>query len=189
MNANADGGDGFLLMDRVESCHNAIRVVCQAEKHPLNPVLPLGDIHEWDSTHCAPWSSQTVIYDDEDQLFKAWYAGSDMGDRPAGGPRATPSARTVSTGTSRCWGLHEYNGQHPEQHRASPDADRSSRTTLPSPIPPGSGTRASSAFIQLRCRSPPTVEHGARATFSPGRHPLDGRAPEFDLAAVGRPSA
>ena len=80
MSANPASHDGILLMDRLESRHNVVRAVCQAEKHPLNPVLPLGDIQEWDSTHCAPWSSQSVIYDEDDKLFKAWYAGS---NRPA----------------------------------------------------------------------------------------------------------
>ena len=78
MNTNAGSADGFLLMDGIESVHHVTQTVCEAEKHPLNPVLPVGDSHEWDSTHCAPWSSPTVIYDDEDGLFKAWYAGSDI---------------------------------------------------------------------------------------------------------------
>ena len=78
MNTDAGSADGFLLMDGIESVHHVTQTVCEAEKHPLNPVLPVGDSHEWDSTHCAPWSSPTVIYDDEDGLFKAWYAGSDI---------------------------------------------------------------------------------------------------------------
>ena len=54
MNTKKNSGDGFLLMDGVESTYHVTQAVCQAQKHTLNPVLPLGDIHEWDSTHCAP---------------------------------------------------------------------------------------------------------------------------------------
>ena len=46
MNTNQGSGDGFLLMDGVESTHHVAQAVCEAEKHPLNPVLPLGDTHE-----------------------------------------------------------------------------------------------------------------------------------------------
>ncbi|MAG37608.1 MAG: hypothetical protein CL878_15345 [Dehalococcoidia bacterium] len=68
----------FLDMDAVETTHNVAQRVMTATKHPENPILPLGDIHEWDSTQACPWASRSVIYDDEDGLFKCWYMGTDL---------------------------------------------------------------------------------------------------------------
>ena len=82
--------------------------IVEAQKHPLNPVLRLGDIHEWDSMRASPWASRTVVYDEEDSLFKAWYYGSD--GQP--GPHRTGYA---TSGDGARWekpalGLYEYNG-------------------------------------------------------------------------------
>ena len=33
----------FLDLADVESRHNVVQAVCEAEKHPNNPVLPVGD--------------------------------------------------------------------------------------------------------------------------------------------------
>ena len=55
--------------------------VVPAAKHPGNPVLPLGDVHEWDSLRAAPWGARTVLYDDQERLFKAWYLGKDLEHR------------------------------------------------------------------------------------------------------------
>ena len=68
----------FLDMQEVAELLNVRRSVVEAEKHPLNPVLPLGDIDAWDSIKAAPWESRTVIYDEEEGLFKAWYGGIDL---------------------------------------------------------------------------------------------------------------
>ena len=65
-------------MDAVETVHNVVPRVMTATKHPDNPLLPLGDIHEWDSAQAAPWASRSVIYDEEDRLFKCWYHGTDL---------------------------------------------------------------------------------------------------------------
>ena len=47
MNTDAGSADGFLLMDGIEDVYHVAQAVCEAEKHPLNPVLPVGDSHEW----------------------------------------------------------------------------------------------------------------------------------------------
>jgi hypothetical protein len=78
MDTSAGSRDGFLVMGGVESTYHAVQRVCEAQKHPNNPVLPLGDVHEWDATQARPWASPTVIWDDEDRVFKAWYSGSDV---------------------------------------------------------------------------------------------------------------
>lgn len=70
--------DGLLLLDNIESTYHLSHRVCEADKHPNNPVMPLGDLHEWDANQARPWSSPTVIWDDEDRVFKAWYSGSDL---------------------------------------------------------------------------------------------------------------
>jgi hypothetical protein len=71
-------GDRLLFLDRTlpGDHHNVARRVVRAEKHPANPILPLGDLHEWDSLRAAPWEARTVLYDAEDRLFKAWYQGA-----------------------------------------------------------------------------------------------------------------
>ena len=77
IDTSAGQRDCFLLLDGIESTYHLSHRVCEATKHPNNPVLPLGDLHEWDATQARPWSSPTVIWDDEDRVFKAWYSGSD----------------------------------------------------------------------------------------------------------------
>ena len=77
INTSTGQRDGFLILDGIESTYHISHRVCEATKHPNNPVLPLGDLHEWDATQARPWSSPTVIWDEEDRVFKAWYSGSD----------------------------------------------------------------------------------------------------------------
>jgi len=68
----------FFDMAEIEERHNVVQRVMKATKHPSNPVLPLGDVHEWDSGQARPWESRSVIYDEEERLFKCWYAGTDL---------------------------------------------------------------------------------------------------------------
>lgn len=101
----------FLDLEEVETMDNIALEVAVAEKHPANPVLPLGDLHEWDSLQARPWGG-TLMYDTEEHLFKCWYIGFDH-SRDKG-------RRQIRTGyaTSRdgvIWekphlGLYEYNG-------------------------------------------------------------------------------
>lgn len=66
----------FLDMLEVEGLDNVEQVVGLAEKHPANPVIPLGDFHEYDSRRASNWAA-SLIYDEDDELFKAWYHGCD----------------------------------------------------------------------------------------------------------------
>ncbi len=68
----------FLDMQEVTDLWNVRMSVVEAEKHPLNPSLPLGDINEWDSRQAAPWEVRTVLYDEQEDIFKAWYGGIDI---------------------------------------------------------------------------------------------------------------
>ena len=68
----------FLTMDHIQQCHNVVQSVCEATKHPSNPLLPLGRLDEWDATQASPWACRTVLYDDDDGLFKCWYNGTDL---------------------------------------------------------------------------------------------------------------
>jgi len=70
----------FLDMESVQSTHNVIQAVCEATKHPSNPLLPLGKAGEWDNRRASPWASRTVIYDEEDRIFKCWYDGGCYAD-------------------------------------------------------------------------------------------------------------
>lgn len=63
----------------IESFDRVRISVCEAEKHPLNPVLGVGDRNEWDSAQCSPWPVRTVLYDAEEKVFKAWYGGCGHG--------------------------------------------------------------------------------------------------------------
>ena len=65
-------------MDDLAETHNVELSVVQAEKHGNNPLIPLGDLNEWDCGQARPWEGRSVIYDEEDRLFKAWYSGTDV---------------------------------------------------------------------------------------------------------------
>jgi len=65
-------------MEDLAETHNVKLSVVQAEKHGNNPLIPLGDLNEWDCGQARPWEGRSVIYDEEDRLFKAWYSGTDV---------------------------------------------------------------------------------------------------------------
>ena len=64
----------FLDMLKVDSVHNVELVVNQAAKCSANPVLPLGDQDDWDLGRAAPWGG-SILFDEEEQVFKLWYMG------------------------------------------------------------------------------------------------------------------
>ncbi len=67
----------LLVLDR-ESVAAAEGVTFQlnsAKKHPENPVLLPGEPQQWDGLQVV-WPG-TVLYDDEDKLFRCWYSGLD----------------------------------------------------------------------------------------------------------------
>jgi hypothetical protein len=68
----------FLDLDAVESLENLVQTVCEATKHPDNPILPLGRADEWDAMQARPWESRTVLFDEDEGVFKCWYAGADL---------------------------------------------------------------------------------------------------------------
>ena len=162
MSANPASHDGFLLMDRLESRHNVVRAVCQAEKHPLNPVLPLGDIQEWDSTHCAPWSSQSVIYDEDDKLFKAWYAGSDMGGASWWATGYAISEDGVNWHKPNL-GMFEYKGSKDNNIVIEGRGPIIKDDAEPDPNKRYKGIKRLHSYVG----EPAYSEHGARAIFSP----------------------
>ena len=180
MNTDRGSGDGFLLMDRVESTHHVDQTVCEAEKHPLNPVLPLGDVHEWDSTHCGPWSSPTVLYDEEDGLFKAWYAGSDITTRRWWAMGYAESEDGVNW-HKPVLGLHEYNGSKQNNIVLDGRGPIIKDDAEPDPVKRFKGIkRPFSKPVPVGQRDPEYVAIGARANYSPdGIHWTEG--PRIDL--------
>src|ERR1700722_16433305 len=52
----------FLDMHEVEALHNVELVVNQAEKHPANPVLPTGDMNDFDFAQASTWAG-SIIFD------------------------------------------------------------------------------------------------------------------------------
>lgn len=67
----------FFDLQEIESLDALSLAVCPARKHPLNPVLEPGDGNEWDGAQASPWPVRTVLYDEQDRLFKMWYGGCD----------------------------------------------------------------------------------------------------------------
>ena len=67
----------FFSMDDLTDSRNIELSVMEAQKHEQNPLIPLGDLNEWDSAQARPWEGRSVIYDEEDGLYKAWYGGTD----------------------------------------------------------------------------------------------------------------
>jgi len=65
-----DAAQLFVDDDYVEQLENVTRVFHAAEKHPVNPVLRKEK--PWETLR-GTWG--TVLYDDEEGLFKAWYGG------------------------------------------------------------------------------------------------------------------
>ncbi|MBM3263158.1 MAG: hypothetical protein FJY97_06990 [candidate division Zixibacteria bacterium] len=103
----------FLDLLEIQELGGVVQTVTEAEKHPLNPVLPLGDLHEWDSVQASPWQSRSVIYDEEARVFKCWYAGTGLFKDPTHQPRWIGGYATSPDGIH--WkkpnlGLCEYNG-------------------------------------------------------------------------------
>src|SRR5438093_289898 len=60
----------FVDLDRVASTENVRQVFHLAQKHPANPVLR--KVKPWENDR-GTWGS--VIYDERDKVFKAWYGG------------------------------------------------------------------------------------------------------------------
>jgi len=61
----------FVDLNVLDSAENIHQLFHTAEKHPANPVL-LGE-SKWERKQGGPCGA--FIYDDQEQLFKAWYQG------------------------------------------------------------------------------------------------------------------
>jgi hypothetical protein len=70
----------FVDFDQVDLSDNVTRTFHSAEKHPDNPVLH--KVKLWETAR-GTWGS--VIYDEDAQLFKAWYGGESGRPMPQGG--------------------------------------------------------------------------------------------------------
>ena len=65
----------FFDMQELESLHNAEIVVNPGEKHPANPVVPTGDLNDFDYHQATAWAG-SVIFDEDEKVFKLWYFGA-----------------------------------------------------------------------------------------------------------------
>ena len=101
----------FVDLTNVEALDNARQIFHAAENHPANPVL-WGE-KPWEAQAYSPTAS--VIYDEEERIFKCWYMGL-LGD--VAGPTNSYGAHVLCLATSKDgihWdrpnlGLHEYEG-------------------------------------------------------------------------------
>ena len=55
----------------VEAMRGLTRVLNEVEKHPDNPVMV--PEHSWETKYHYTWDGGTVLYDEQDHLFKAWH--------------------------------------------------------------------------------------------------------------------
>ena len=104
----------FLDLEDVQSRQNVVQTVCEATKYPGNPLLPLGRVGEWDERVAAPWATRTVIYDEEDEIFKCWYDGCSFRQASTSFEMEFPTGYAISEDGIN-WikprlGLFEYNG-------------------------------------------------------------------------------
>ncbi len=78
---DATRGRDFLFFDlaEIQQTNNVALSVCQAKKHPYNPVLDVADKNAWDCGWVAPWAIRGAAYDKADGLFKVWYNGAEYG--------------------------------------------------------------------------------------------------------------
>ena len=107
----ATRGSQLPLLDlaAVETQHNVVQRVMAATKHPDNPLLPLGDVDEWDSLQANLWAARTVLYDEEEGRFKCWYAGTDLSTDRWWAVGYAVSDDGIHWEKPRL-GLHDYNG-------------------------------------------------------------------------------
>lgn len=96
-------------MEQVQQSHNVVQRVCEATKHRMNPLLPLGRADEWDGRQASPWAMRTVLYDEEEKLFKCWYNGTDLTDQQSWASGYAVSSDGIHW-TKPHLGLIEYNG-------------------------------------------------------------------------------
>jgi len=85
----------FLDMAELEETSNIEPVVCEATKHPANPILPLGYAHEFDGLAACMWGGGGSLYDAEESLFRIWYHAHGREYHPDDGAY---SLRTSNTG-------------------------------------------------------------------------------------------
>ncbi len=163
-------GLAFLDTGAVTAQSGVVHRVLEAKKHPDNPLLPLGDVHEWDSLQARPWESRTVIYDEEERLFKCWYAGTDLST-----DRWWATGYAVSDDGLH-WvkprlGLHEYNGSK----------DNNICLGAWGPVIKDAGEADPRRRYKAILKGPP-MERGVRAAYSPdGIHWSEGA--RIDLPA------
>ena len=98
----------FLDMLEVEDTHNVEVVVNPAEKCSANPVLPLGDVGEWDFRRTSNWGG-TTIFDEDEKIFKMWYIGQGVENDDFAGIGYAVSQDGIYWQKPRL-GLYEYRG-------------------------------------------------------------------------------
>ena len=143
--------DPAIVADR----HNVVQTVVEATKHPGNPILPLGDVDEWDALRAGPWASRTVIYDEEEQLFKCWYNGHDFSPEHRCAMGYAISADGVHW-EKPALGLYEYNG------------NSSNNICLPGvfgPVIKDAGEKDPQRRYKMIAKGP-TAKQGLRAAYS-----------------------
>ena len=71
----------FLDMQEIADLHGVVQSVCEARKHPLNPVVQLGDVTEWTPCALPRWGVLPAIYVPEERIFKLWYSAMDAAEQ------------------------------------------------------------------------------------------------------------
>jgi hypothetical protein len=98
----------FNLNDLISHSNLELNVL-EAEKHPENPLLPLGTVHEWDAVQARPWETRNVIFDKEENIFKCWYSGTNIKTERWWASGYATSKDGITWEKPKL-GLYEYNG-------------------------------------------------------------------------------
>jgi hypothetical protein len=85
----------FVDDNRVDAMQNIRRTYHSVEKHPANPVIR--KVEPWE-TERGTWGS--IIYDQEEKIFKAWYGG-ESGRQKESIPGSLSSCHVLCYATSR----------------------------------------------------------------------------------------
>ena len=167
----------FFDMAELEETCNIEQVVCQATKHPANPVLPLGHAHEFDGLAACMWTGGGLLYDQEQRLFRIWYHAHGREYHPDDNEPEPYSRRTSHTGyaysrdgvnfTKPNLGLHEFNGSR-ENNIVLPG--KTCCPVLMDPTQPDPGKRYAT-FIAGECGATPSEDWTNDLWYSPdGMH-------------------
>lgn len=173
----------ILDQDSVASSEGVRFQLSSATKHPLNPLLAPGRPEKWDSLQVS-WPG-TVVFDEEERLFKCFYSGLDATHIPSTGPSTEfpwrPGYAESVDGinwTKPDLGQVEHRGRPSNRMAVPPSAVMLGTVTI-DPAPSSPERRFVGIWLEALDRPKGEVSWQKRLAFSP-----DGRTWDWDGPAV-----